>query len=180
MFWSSVILFFLASLIQSGLILLQQRGETLTRRLGRYAFPAYNFVTLVPWAAFVVTYAILQLESHPGLPLSGMWVQALGVLLFLVGSFLAGWVAVLLGPARLNGLRFFDPAIRRDRVLSGPFRLMRNPMYTGFFLVFLGAAFWKDSLYDLAIALESLVLLNGIQAWVENQGLVRTSRSEPH
>ncbi len=48
---------------------------------------------------------------------------------------------------------------------------MKNPMYTGFFLVLLGIALWKNSLYDLAIALESLLLLNGFQARIENRGL---------
>jgi protein-S-isoprenylcysteine O-methyltransferase Ste14 len=80
-------------------------------------------------------------------------------------------VAILLGPAKLNGLRFFKPALREEQVVSGPFRWLKNPMYTGYFLVFLGLTLLKNSLYDLAIALKSLLLLNSIQARIENRGL---------
>ena len=82
---------------------------------------------------------------------------------------------MLLGPARLNGLRFFNPTLKHERIISGPFRRMKNPMYTGYFFVLLGVALLKDSLYDIAIAAESLVLLNGVQAWIENRGLTSIS-----
>ena len=178
MFLATIVLFLLASLIQSSLILLQQRGETLTRWWGQRAFPVYNVITLIPWTAFVVVYVALQFQPHPELSLPGPWFQVIGALLLFAGAVLSGWVAVLLGPAKLNGLRFFDPAIQYRRVPSGPFRLMKNPMYTGFFFIFLGVALWKDSLYSLAIALESIIVLNGVQAWVENQGLVHTNAGE--
>ena len=167
MFWATIILFLIASIIQCGLILLQQRGERLTLWWGRYAFSVYNVITLFPWIAFVLAFLTLQLQPRPELLLSGVWLQAFGALLLLSGTFLAVWVAVQLGPARLNGLRFFDPVIRHDRIPSGPFRLLKNPMYSGFFLIFLGLALWQNSLYNLAIALESAVLLNGMQAWIE-------------
>ena len=46
---------------------------------------------------------------------------------------------------------------------------MKNLLYTGYYLVLLDIALWKNSIYDLAIALESLLLLNGFQARIENR-----------
>ncbi len=171
LFASTVILFILASVIQTGLISLQQASSRLSKWWGSRAFFFYNIITLIPWVAFVLSYVVLQFEAHPPLPLEGRWLQIIGGILFLSGTSLALWVAKLMGPARLNGLRHFAPELEEERVTSGPFQWLKNPMYTGYFLVLLGVAFSINSLYDLAIALESLLLLNGIQARIENRGL---------
>jgi protein-S-isoprenylcysteine O-methyltransferase Ste14 len=171
MFWATIGLFLLSSGLQCGLIFLQQSDGRLTRWWGSRAFSIYNVITLIPWAAFVLIYSVLQLIPHPTLPWEGWWLQALGGLFIFAGASVALWVAILLGPAKLNGLRFFEPALQEERVVSDPFRWLENRMYTGYFLVFLGVALLKNSLYDLAIALESLLLLNYLQAGIENRGL---------
>jgi protein-S-isoprenylcysteine O-methyltransferase Ste14 len=124
----------------------------------------------------VVVYVVFQFIKHPTLPWESLWFQALGGVLVFVGVSAALWVAMLLGPARLNGLRFFRPALPEERVISGPFRWLENPMYTGYFLVSLGIALLRDSRYDLVIALESLLLLNYFQATIENRGLGKRAR----
>jgi protein-S-isoprenylcysteine O-methyltransferase Ste14 len=170
MFWATIGLFLLSSGLQCGLIFLQQSDDQLTRWWGSRAFSIYNVITLIPWTAFALVYLVLQFTPHPALPWEGLWLQVFGGLLIFIGASVALWVAILLGPAKLNGLRFFKP-LREEQVVSGPFRWLKNPMYTGYFLVFLGVALLKNSLYDLAIALESLLLLNNIQARIENRGL---------
>jgi protein-S-isoprenylcysteine O-methyltransferase Ste14 len=171
MFWATADLFLLSSGVQAGLILLQQSGSRLTRWWDTHAFAIYNVITLIPWTAFVLVYVVFQFTEHPTLPWEGPWLQALGGVLIFAGVSVALWVAILLGPARLNGLRFFHPALQEERVISGPFRWLENPMYTGYFLVFLGIALLRNSLYDLVIALESLLLLNYFQATIENRCL---------
>jgi protein-S-isoprenylcysteine O-methyltransferase Ste14 len=178
MFWATMGLFLLSSGLQSGLIFLQQSGGRLTRWWGTHAFIIYNVITLIPWTAFVLVYVVFQFTDHPALSWEGLWLQVIGGILIFIGSSVALWVAILLGPARLNGLRFFDPSLKEDRVIAGPFRWLENPMYTGYFLVFLGVALLRNSLYDLVIALESLLLLNYFQAAIENRGLsARTQQS---
>jgi protein-S-isoprenylcysteine O-methyltransferase Ste14 len=176
LFWATVGLFLFSSGLQTGLIFLQQSGGQLARWWGPNAFAVYNVITLAPWTAVVVLYSLLQFTQHPALPWEGRWLQVIGGFLIVIGTSLALWVAVLFGPARLNGVRFFLPASVKVRVVSGPFRRLENPMYSGYFLLLLGIALLRNSLYDLAIALESLILLNGIQARVENQGLKPVAR----
>jgi protein-S-isoprenylcysteine O-methyltransferase Ste14 len=171
LFWATVGLFLLSSGLQTGLIFLQQSGGQLTRWWGSRAFAIYNVITLIPWTAFVLVYVMFQFTPHPALPWEGLWLQVLGGILIFAGVYVALWVGILLGPARLNGVRFFDPALQEERAVSGPFRWLENPMYTGYFLVLLGVALLRNSLYDVVIALESLLLLNYFQATIENRGL---------
>lgn len=171
MFWATAGLFLLSSGLQAGLILLQQSGGRLTRWWGIHAFAIYNIITLLPWTAFVLVYVVFQFTEHPALPWEGLWLQVTGGILIFAGVSVALWVAILLGPARLNGRRFFQPALQEERVVSGPFRWLENPMYTGYFLMFLGIALLRNSLYDVVIALESLLLLNYFQSTIENRGL---------
>ena len=173
MFWTTVGLFAFSSGLQTGLLYIQRRSGCLSRWWGGRAFSIYNFITVAPWTAFLLLYVTLQFRQHPELPWPSLWVQVLGVVLVLAGAVLALQVAILLGPARLNGLRHFTGATGVERIVSGPFRWMDNPMYTGYFFVLLGVALWKNSLYDLVIASESLLLLNGLQATIENWGLKR-------
>lgn len=177
LFWATVSLFAFSSVLQTGLIYVQQRSGRLSRLWGARAFSIYNFVTLVPWAAFLLFYVTLQFKHHPQLPWPSLWLEILGAVLAVSGAALALWVATLFGPARLNGLRHFTGATNEERILTGPFRWMNNPMYTGYFLILLGIALWQNSLYDLVIALESLLLLNGVQARIENSGLSRGRKS---
>ncbi len=177
LFWTTLGLFAFSSVLQTGLIYVQQRSGSLSDWWGARAFSIYNFVTLAPWAAFLLFYGTLQFEEYPPLPWSSLWLQALGVVLVLSGAVLALWVATLFGPARLNGLRHFTCATKEERIVTGPFRWIDNPMYTGYFLILMGIALWQNSLYDLVIALESLLLLNGVQARIENSGLSRGRKS---
>ena len=171
LFWTALGLFAFSSILQTGLIYVQQRSGTLSRWWGGRAFAIYNLITLIPWVAFLLTYVTLQFRQHPLLPWSSLWLQVIGGILAVLGAFLALWVATLFGPARLNGSRHFTGATEEERIKSGPFRWIDNPMYTGYFLVLLGIALWQNSLYDLIIALEALLLLNGVQARIENLGL---------
>ena len=164
-------LFLLSSGLQTALIFVQQSGGRLTGWWGPHAFSIYNAITLIPWAAFVLAHLALQFTQHPSLPWESLWIQVIGGILISFGVSLALWVAILMGPARLNGRRHFAPASREARVTTVPFRWLKNPMYTGYFLVLLGIALWMSSLFDLAIALESLLLLNGFQARIENRRL---------
>lgn len=177
--WTTVSLFAFSSGLQTGLIYVQQRSGTLSRWWGARAFSIYNFITLAPWAAFLLFYVTLQFEQHPQLPWPSLWHQVIGGILVVSGTCLSVWVATLFGPARLNGLRHFTGATDEGRIKSGPFRWIDNPMYTGYFLILLGIALWQNSLYDLVIALESLLLLNGVQARIENSGLSRGRKSTP-
>ncbi len=123
LFWPTVGLFLIYSGLQTGLIFLQQSGGQLTRWWGYHAFLIYNGITLTPWAAFVLVYVALQFTQHPSLPWENLWLRVNGGILILVGTSLALWVAILMGTARLNGLRFFVPALQRRAGYFRPFSL---------------------------------------------------------
>lgn len=80
--------------------------------------------------------------AYPGgtglIPGAGLWLVWSGVALTLVGILFAIWARVHLG-RNWSGV----PSIKQDHelVTSGPYRLVRHPIYTGMITALLGTAF---------------------------------------
>ena len=101
--------------------------------------------------------------------------RPVGVVLVAAAAVL--WLAafVQLGPTRTANGFFFGrgPAERVDGRL---FRWVRNPMYDSYALALVGTAFATANGVYLLLALESYVLLNRMEAPVENRPFERGDR----
>jgi len=98
------------------------RKDKSPRALPTYAyFPAVLYI-FTPWMDF----------AHLPLPL---WLRWLGVLVFCAGSVLFAWTHHALGVNWSGKLALADGHVL---VTSGPYRYVRHPMYTAFFLNAIG------------------------------------------
>ena len=114
---------------------------------------------LVYGSAFLGLWGWLAYEAHLrdvpfGFPLPG-WVAPIGLALMPVGALLT-LVSVATFVVRGRGTPApFDPP--REFVASGPYRWVRNPMYVGAFLLFVGYALCAVSFAALLVPLGMLV-----------------------
>jgi protein-S-isoprenylcysteine O-methyltransferase Ste14 len=107
--------------------------------------------TLLATTAFaaVTVGAILQLSS-PLTPLASLDRTAAhiaGVILWVGGAALARSAQLNMGPAWRIGI---DDSEHPDVVTSGPFRLIRNPIYTGLFAMFAGWGLINPTVVSMA------------------------------
>lgn len=97
--------------------------------------------TRPPGLAVVVLFLALRLFKADALAVHSAILEALGAILFASGLALAVWARVHLG--RNWGM----PMTQKDEpelVTSGPYRLVRHPIYSGMLLAVLGTALAND------------------------------------
>ncbi|HXB66243.1 MAG TPA: isoprenylcysteine carboxylmethyltransferase family protein [Solirubrobacteraceae bacterium] len=97
----------------------------------------------------VLAVVLLRVFRPGALAVHAVPVQALGVIVFLSGLGLAVWARVHLG--RNWGM----PMTRKDEpelVTSGPYRLVRHPIYSGILLGVLGTALATNLYWLIALA----------------------------
>jgi protein-S-isoprenylcysteine O-methyltransferase Ste14 len=85
----------------------------------------------------VVVFAVSRIFKANSLVVHSPALQAVGVILFLIGLGLAVWARIYLG--RNWGM----PMTQKDEpelVTSGPYHLVRHPIYSGILLAFLGTS----------------------------------------
>jgi protein-S-isoprenylcysteine O-methyltransferase Ste14 len=151
------------------------RWRLLSRGLGRHAFAAHLALIAPPWSAAVVM--IVGLPRHPRGALPNR-LRPLGWGLAAVAG--AVWIDAFrrLGPRRTaNGDVFGEgPALP---VRSGVYRLLRDPMYDAYALGLAAAALTTGNAAYLALAGESFVVLNLLEARIERlapEGAARRAR----
>jgi protein-S-isoprenylcysteine O-methyltransferase Ste14 len=76
-----------------------------------------------------------------------------GTILMFAGLSLAVWAKAILRRS------FGIAAANRGAVISGPYRLIRHPMYAGYFLVFAGFLINNPSIWNLVVYLLAVVCL---------------------
>ena len=90
-------------------------------------------------AIFVVVYLIIRfgvLKGHHAIVSSPM-LQAIGMVLFLIGLGLAVWARVHLGR---NWGTPMSEKVDAELVTTGPYRYIRNPIYSGLILAAIGTS----------------------------------------
>lgn len=89
----------------------------------------------------------------------------------------AGAVLSLAAARQLGGARVLNAdalgAVAARRVVSGPYRWRRNPIYDSYAIALAGCALFTGSGGYLLLSLESMIVLNVIEATVEARSLER-------
>jgi len=115
-------------------------------------------------AQFALIAAVLALGAVP--PRWPGWVQLLGVPLLLAGGAAAVWAARTLGSSLTP---FPRPRPEGELVETGPYRLVRHPIYGAGVLFFLGYGLWASVPATAGVAV--LALLWWLKAGVEERHL---------
>lgn len=114
------------------------------------------------WNAGIVALVVILPPMAP-MPVS---VRAVGVVLLIAGLTISTWHRVLLGRARFMGGRCFDRKYD-TRVAGGLYRYLRDPIYDGIVLAFLGLALWRGNTDFLLLAFASFLFLNIFMSQIE-------------
>lgn len=147
--------------INSVAVYAQRRFKLYTKLFGKYDWSAHVILLSVIWTAFLLALIFIQ---PPNWKLPSVF-RPLGVAAATIGMWMAVVSWARLGTMGTCNGWFFGHGPTKQ-LKGGVFRL-RNPMYTGFVLLFIGAAFWLENAAYLWLAAISFVLLNLIQARVE-------------
>ncbi|SMC51201.1 Protein-S-isoprenylcysteine O-methyltransferase Ste14 [Fulvimarina manganoxydans] len=110
-----------------------------------------RFPDLPPiWAAGFALAGWGLAQVLPVVDFASSLAAAIGVVLSLAGFLLAAWAAVWFSRKKTS----IEPGERpTSLIVEGPFRVNRNPIYTGMALVLIGIAFWLGAMSALALAL---------------------------
>lgn len=168
-----LVLFCFVTLAHYGSLKLQAQNAWYTNRFGeKRGFLIHFSITAMLWAALYLAFLFRDSHADQPLPIFLSWFPATGTILIYLGVALAIWSIALLGSRRMWGIRYFVQE-KNDSLVEqrGPYRFFKNPMYTGFFFIFLGTALAQNSLFYLTAALESFLLLNIFLADFENRGI---------
>jgi len=110
-------------------------------------------VQFPPPILFVITFGIAwflndQVRALPFPAMSPLATRVIGTLEMIVGFYITIW-----GVAAFRRVMtaIFPNQPANELVTDGPYRFTRNPMYTGFTLVYIGAAFIRNSMWPLVV-----------------------------
>jgi protein-S-isoprenylcysteine O-methyltransferase Ste14 len=138
-----------------------QKRHRVYDRLGRWGWPAHIVLLVLVWGAAVVCLALAGDKAT--WPMAG-WVRPIGWVVGALASLIFGTALRELGLQSLFNGNFFGRGAYSDH---GIYRRLANPMYDAFLLAFVSIALRRaDAVYFL-LAVESLILLNVIEARVE-------------
>ncbi len=170
----SMAVFALAAGINTASVALQLRTGLLTRRYASKAWYVHLAIVTPGWLLFL--YPVSTLGRHRGWPLPEQ-LRPAGLSIVVVSSALWLWTFAKLGAERTANGNIFGRG-SNEPVDTGPFRYLENPMYDSYILAFAGLALWKANAQYLLLALESYVLLNLVEASVENK-VIKSEGGDP-
>jgi protein-S-isoprenylcysteine O-methyltransferase Ste14 len=124
----------------------------------------------VPWV-FVLSYLVGLIPQFliPGLycsPETLTLIKIVGVILFACGAFFAAWSLIIFHKANTTTT---PGEISNKLVMSGPYRLSRNPMYVSLTLAYLGEAGFLTQLWPVFILPFMLAYINRIVIPLEEE-----------
>ncbi|MBI4214007.1 MAG: hypothetical protein HY534_06835 [Chloroflexi bacterium] len=165
--------FAIAAAVNTASVAVQQRFHFLTRTFGKNGWYVHIALIAPPWLAFLALLRDLNQRARWPLPES---MRPLGSFLLVIASGL--WFAAFreLGPVRVANGYFFGRG-PSERVSGSVFRLRRDPMYDAYALALVGTAFRRANGVYLLLAVESLLLLNGLEASVENRAFANSQHT---
>ena len=125
----------------------------------------------VPWV-FVLTYLAgvgIEAAFHPsGFLRDYKLLNSVGYVIFTAGAGLAAWGWFLFRRARTTRVPGEDST---TLVTSGPYRLMRNPMYVGLSVAYVGEAVILHQIVPVVLLPLTIAYLNRVVIPIEEQRL---------
>ena len=133
----------------------------------------------VPWV-FVLTYLIgVVLEAFVPIQtrhrVDANTMVLVGVLVFSIGAFLAGWGLVTFRRARTTTV---PGQISAELVTWGPYSFTRNPMYVGLTIAYIGETFILQQIWPRILLLLVLAYVNWVVIPLEQRKLSETFGEE--
>ncbi|MFO7889154.1 MAG: methyltransferase [bacterium] len=152
----TLISIFLTIHIESLFLILQKRGQLLTKWFGKYAFKIHAAITLSLWSITFILIFFLQLHSHPQFH-DHLFLKYTGSIATVAGLILAVWGFSLLGLKRALCLNFYEKNV--PQVKKSLYKYIKNPLDIGLWTALLGFALWTGSLFNLIIAGEFILVM---------------------
>ena len=146
MFWSVIPLFWIPVHLATGFF----------RKLGLFTY-LMPFVTWVPIAYVIYYHRFFLLQFKIQLP--GI-LNITGIPLFLFGTLLHVWTAVLLGGLGIIGVPEISSKVNSRLITKGPFSIVRHPTYLAHTLIFFGVFFITEKIVVGAVAMLDLIVVN--------------------
>lgn len=158
--------------INTASVALQRRTGLITRLFGRGGWYIHLGLVLPAWAVFLALLPGVNRAIRWPLPRRGRRVGN-GLI---IGS-AAIWLLAYrhLGAARIANGDVFEH-VKPVELEAGPFRVVRNPIYISYALALAGLGLRRCNGVYLLLAAESYLLLNQIEARVENAALAARAR----
>lgn len=147
---------FLAVSVESLIFILQLKGQKFSHRFGKNAFRVHTVITGFFWALSFCLILLLQFKKHPHFH-NSIVLKYTGLIVLISGMVIAIWGFCLLGVKRSFGLNFFEknvPIVRKSL-----YKTIQNPEQYGFWMAVLGFALFTQSLVNLVIAFEFIILM---------------------
>ncbi len=163
---------FLAVSVESLIFVLQLKGRKFSQWFGKNAFRVHMVITGFFWTVSFCLILFLQFKKHPFFHNSAVLKYA-GLIVLVSGLTISIWGFRLLGVKRSFGLNFFEDSV--PVVKKSLYKTIKNPEEYGFWMAVLGFALFTQSLYNLVIALE-FIILQIPHMFVENIPL----KKQPH
>jgi protein-S-isoprenylcysteine O-methyltransferase Ste14 len=156
MFVFTLVSVFLAVSVESLVFILQLKGRKFSQWFGRNAFSVHTVITGFFWALSFCLIILLQFKKHPHFH-NSIVLKYTGLIVLISGLVIAIWGLCLLGVKRSFGLNFFEENV--PVVKKSLYKTIKNPEEYGFWMAVLGLALFTQSLFNLVIALEFIILM---------------------
>jgi protein-S-isoprenylcysteine O-methyltransferase Ste14 len=158
MFWSVIPLFWIPVHLAAGFF----------RKLGLFTY-LMPFITWVPVAYVLYHYRFFLLQFKVQLP---ALLNITGIPLFLLGTLLHIWTAVLLGGLGIIGVPEISSKVASNLITKGPFSIVRHPTYLAHTLIFFGVFFITEEVVVGVVALLDFIVVNSMIIPLEEKELL--------
>jgi protein-S-isoprenylcysteine O-methyltransferase Ste14 len=161
--------------INTASVSVEQETRALSRRFKDRAWHVHLALVTPPWALFV---GLLPGLNRPVPWPLGRRLRRLGTAFMVVAA--GVWLDAFarMGPERTANGYFFGRG-PREPVTGGVYRWLRNPMYDAYALALAGSGLQSGNAAFLALAGEAYLLLNFVEARVENRPFKAISIGPP-
>ncbi len=157
-FWSAIPLFWIPVHLATGFF----------RKLGLFTYLMPSIIW-VPIAYGIYHYRSFLLQFKMQLPAI---LNITGIPLFLLGTSLHIWTAVLLGGLGIIGVPEVSSKAKSSLVTKGPFSIVRHPTYLAHTLIFLGVFFITEEVSVGIVALLDFIVVNSMIIPLEEKELL--------
>jgi protein-S-isoprenylcysteine O-methyltransferase Ste14 len=158
MFWSAIPLFWIPVHLATGFF----------RKLGLFTY-LMPLIIWVPTAYVIYHYRFLLLQFKVQLPAI---LNITGIPLFLLGTLLHIWTAVLLGGLGIIGVPEISSKIKSTLITKGPFSIVRHPTYLAHTLIFSGVFLITEEVVVGVVALLDFIVVNSMIIPLEEKELL--------